>query len=55
MEAKDPGPGRVEREPRAGDRPEVSAYETTRTRTVFTELGNGDGWIATVLTVEPTR
>jgi len=34
------------------DRPAVSAYSTTETRTVFTESENGDGWIATDLTVE---
>ncbi|WP_123534098.1 DUF7331 family protein [Halosimplex salinum] len=32
--------------------PNISAYSTTETRTVFTESDNGDGWIATDLTVE---
>ncbi|WP_436910624.1 hypothetical protein [Halosimplex marinum] len=40
--------GRAER----ADCPEISAYSTTETRTVFTESDNGDGWIATDLTVE---
>jgi hypothetical protein len=34
------------------DSPDISAYSTTETRTVFTESDNGDGWIATDLTVE---
>jgi|GEM_PF-1921028 len=33
------------------DCPDISAYSTTETRTVFTESDNGDGWIATDLTV----
>ncbi|WP_415381761.1 hypothetical protein [Halosimplex sp. TS25] len=32
--------------------PEISAYSTTETKTVFTESDNGDGWIATDLTVD---
>jgi len=36
-------------------RPLVRAHETSEERTVFTEPGNGDGWIATDMTVEPTR
>lgn len=31
--------------------PDISAYSTTETKTVFTESDNGDGWIATDLTV----
>jgi hypothetical protein len=38
--------------PESEDCPEISAYSTTETRTVFTESDNGDGWIATDLTVE---
>jgi len=30
----------------------ISAYSTSEERTVFTESDNGDGWIATDLTVE---
>ena len=37
------------------DRPLVRAHQTSEERTVFTEPGNGDGWIATDLTVEPTQ
>lgn len=33
--------------------PLVSALQATPDRTVFTEDGNSDGWIATDLTVEP--
>jgi len=33
--------------------PRVSAHSTSEDRTVFTESGNGDGWIATDLTIEP--
>ncbi|WP_459193943.1 DUF7331 family protein [Halosimplex sp. J119] len=32
--------------------PDISAYSTTETKTVFTESDNGDGWIATDLTVD---
>ena len=35
--------------------PEISAYATSEKRTVFTESDNGDGWIATDLTIEPRR
>lgn len=35
------------------DAPRICAYATSEERTVFTESGNGDGWIATDLTVEP--
>lgn len=35
--------------------PLVSALRTSPDRTVFTEDGNSDGWIATDLTVEPWR
>jgi hypothetical protein len=37
------------------DVPEINAYATSETRTVFTESDNGDGWIATDLLVEPRR
>lgn len=33
----------------------VTAHRTTPDRTVFTESGNNDGWIATDLTVELQR
>jgi len=33
----------------------VSAHQCTPDRTVFTEDGNSDGWIATDLTVELRR
>lgn len=33
----------------------VSAHRCTPDRTVFTEDGNSDGWIASDLTVEPER
>lgn len=33
----------------------VSALRTSPERTVFTEDGNSDGWIATDLVVEPRR
>ncbi|WP_436924607.1 hypothetical protein [Halosimplex amylolyticum] len=36
----------------AVDCPDISAYSTTETKTVFTESDNGDGWIATDLTVD---
>ena len=35
--------------------PEVSAHRSDTERTVFTEAGNTDGWIATDITVEPSR
>lgn len=34
---------------------ELSAHVTSPSRTVFTEPGNADGWIATDLTVELER
>lgn len=39
---------------RTGDADEttVTAHRSTPDRTVFTEEGNSDGWIATDLTVE---
>ena len=33
--------------------PTLNAYEVNAERTVVTESGNTDGWIATDLTVEP--
>ena len=35
----------------AGDEPAVTAHISSPDRTVFTEEGNPDGWIATDLTV----
>lgn len=35
------------------DAPPVMAHESRPGRTVFTESGNADGWIATDLTVDP--
>ncbi|WP_229122856.1 hypothetical protein [Halapricum desulfuricans] len=37
------------------ERPSVSAHSPTEERTVFTEDGNADAWIATDTTVEPPR
>jgi len=37
------------------DRPTVAVSCTSPDRTVFTEDGNTDGWIATDLTIEPDR
>jgi len=37
------------------DRPTVTAHESNPERTVFTEKGNKDGWIATDLTIELTQ
>lgn len=34
------------------ERPTVTAHESRTDRTVFTESGNKEGWIATDLTVE---
>lgn len=47
----------VEREPEpsSDDPPAVTASRASPTRTVFTEEGNTDGWIATDLTVELER
>jgi hypothetical protein len=55
METTDRSPEetRVDAERRAV--PAVSAYSTTKERMVFTEAGNGDGWIATDLAVEARR
>jgi len=33
----------------------VTAHESSPERTVFTEKGNSDGWIATDLVVRPER
>ncbi|WP_195837577.1 MULTISPECIES: hypothetical protein [unclassified Halorhabdus] len=33
----------------------VQCFESSPNRTVFTEDGNPDGWIATDLTVQPDR
>lgn len=38
-----------------GDDPAVTAHCCNQDRTVFTERGNPDGWIATDLTVELER
>lgn len=35
--------------------PEVTAHQSHTERTVFTERGNSDAWIATDLTVELER
>jgi len=32
--------------------PDISAYSTTESKTVFTESDNDNGWIATDLTVD---
>jgi len=37
------------------DRPVVTAHESGDERTVFTEDGNNDGWIATDFTVDCWR
>jgi hypothetical protein len=34
------------------ERPQVSVHRPSAERTVFTESGNRDGWIATDLTVD---
>lgn len=39
----------------SSDESVVTAHRTTPERTVFTESGNNDGWIATDLTVELDR
>ncbi|MGB9987854.1 hypothetical protein [Salarchaeum japonicum] len=46
------GPQRDTEEP---DSPLVTARTVTDDRTVFTEDGNTDGWIATDITVTPLR
>lgn len=33
----------------------VTAHESSPERTVFTERGNSDGWIATDLVIQPER
>jgi len=40
------------REEDTEDRPTVTAHESRTDRTVFTESGNKEGWIATDLTVD---
>jgi len=37
------------------DQPTVTAHQSCTDRTVFTESGNKEGWIATDLTVERWR
>ncbi|MDS0258653.1 hypothetical protein NDI56_04405 [Haloarcula sp. S1CR25-12] len=37
------------------ERPTVTAHESRTDRTVFTESGNKEGWIATDLTIERWR
>lgn len=37
------------------DTPELNCYEIRSGRTVVTEPGNTDGWIATDMTVDPTE
>lgn len=37
------------------DKPAVTAHSCSEHRTVFTESGNADAWIATDLTVELTQ
>ncbi|MFC7138288.1 hypothetical protein ACFQMA_00375 [Halosimplex aquaticum] len=49
-DARRPSEAPDERTP--ADCPEISAYSTTETKTVFTESGNDDGWIATDLTLD---
>jgi len=44
-----------ERGPSHPETPTVSVCESAPGRTVFIESGNTDGWIASDLTVEPTR
>jgi len=43
---------RVTDEEESDDRPTVTAHESRTDRTVFTEAGNREGWIATDLTVD---
>lgn len=50
-ESADARPSESADEPEA-ECPDISAYSTTETKTVFTESDNGDGWIATDLTVD---
>lgn len=44
-----------ERAPNPPETPTVSVCESCPGRTVFIESDNTDGWIASDLTVEPTR
>jgi hypothetical protein len=39
----------------AADPPTLSAVRTAPGRTVFTEAGNGDGWLATDYTADVER
>ena len=41
--------------PESDDRPAISVRESRPGRSVFTESGNTDGWIASDETVEVTR
>ena len=50
VDAREPSDAALE--PVESDCPDISAYSTTETKTVFTESDNGDGWIATDLTVD---
>ncbi|WP_169051844.1 hypothetical protein [Halorhabdus amylolytica] len=38
-----------------GETREVQSFQSSPDRTVFTEEGNPDGWIATDLAVEPPQ
>jgi hypothetical protein len=42
----------TEPEDERDERPTVTAHESRTDRTVFTESGNNEGWIATDLTIE---
>lgn len=53
MEPTDHPRGRATADEPGSGVPRVSAHSTSEDRTVFTESGNGDGWIATDLTIEP--
>jgi hypothetical protein len=55
METTDGSAGTGMEGPTDECRPLVRAHQTSEQRTVFTEPGNGDGWIATDLTIEPTQ
>jgi len=55
MEPTDRSSGRRTEGEGVAKRPLVEAHSSTGERTVFTEEGNSDGWIATDLTVEPNR
>ena len=43
---------RVPDDEASSDRPTVTAHQSRTDRTVFTESGNKEGWIATDLTIE---